>query len=104
MQAGRAAAALDGIAQPTDGAMVIGGVVIPHGSGIPPVKAAVHTLPTPAQNPRSERPAADNYAEWIALDARLQAGEAISDADARWHRTYPQSAQFRAEAKRKAAA
>lgn len=54
--------------------------------------------------PRSERPAAENYAEWLALDERLQAGETLIEADARWHRTYPQSAQFRAEAKRKAAA
>ena len=54
--------------------------------------------------PRSERPAADNYAEWQALDARLQAGETIAEADARWHRSYPQSAQYRAMAKKKAAA
>ena len=53
---------------------------------------------------RSERPAAENYAEWIELDRRLRAGDSVSEADARWHRTYPNSAQFRAEEKRKAAA
>lgn len=54
--------------------------------------------------PRSERPAAENYAEWCALDGRIAAGETASEADARWHRSYPNSAQYRAEAKRKAAA
>ena len=104
-QAGRAAIALDGIAQPTEGAMVIGGAVIPHGQAMTPAKAAIHTLPVlPKTIPRSERPAAENYAEWLALDARLCAGESLNEADARWHRSYPQSAQYRAEAKRKAAA
>lgn len=54
--------------------------------------------------PRSERPAAENYAEWLALEARVQAGETLTEADARWHRSYPNSAQYRAESKRKAAA
>jgi putative transposase len=54
---------------------------------------------------RSDRTPADNYAEWQAIDARLQAGELLSEPDARWHRMYPASAQYRAEAgKRKAAA
>lgn len=54
---------------------------------------------------RSDRTPADNYADWRALDARLQAGEQLSEPDARWHRMYPASAQYRAEAgKRKAAA
>lgn len=54
---------------------------------------------------RSERTAAENYADWLALDARLAAGEALTADDARWHRMYPASAQYRAEAtKRKAAA
>lgn len=59
----------------------------------------------PAPRPRSERTPAENYAEWLALDAAIAAGEAVSDADARWHRLYPTSAQYRAEAaKRKAVA
>ena len=54
---------------------------------------------------RSDRTPADNYADWLAIEARLQAGEALDEADARWHRMYPASAQYRAEAaKRKAAA
>lgn len=53
--------------------------------------------------PRSERTAAENFAEWQALDARLQAGEEITEADARWHRSYPNSAQYKAHAKKIAA-
>lgn len=57
------------------------------------------------QRARSARTPADNYADWLAFDARLQAGELLDEADARWHRMYPASAQYRAEAgKRKAAA
>lgn len=64
----------------------------------------VRPLQAPPARPRSERSAGENYAEWLDLDGRLQAGEAVSEADARWHRTYQQSAQFRAESKKKAAA
>lgn len=54
---------------------------------------------------RSDRTPAENYADWLALDARQQSGEPITEADARWHRMYPASAQYRAEAaKRRAAA
>lgn len=54
---------------------------------------------------RSERTPAENYADWCALDARLKAGDTLGEDDARWHRMYPASAQYRAEAgKRKAAA
>lgn len=108
------------IAAPAASQIVIGGRVIDHDaiSSIPePLAiAAPQAAPSRADElraraeeivktvPRSERPAADNYAEWLAMDARLQAGETLTEADARWHRTYPQSAQYRAEAKRKAAA
>lgn len=54
---------------------------------------------------RSDRTPAENYADWLALDVRLQAGDTLGEDDARWHRMYPASAQYRAEsAKRKAAA
>lgn len=65
------------------------------------LEAAVLPEAAPTQN-RSERSAADNYADWLALDARITAGEKVSDADARWHRTYPNSAQYRAHAKKTA--
>ena len=58
----------------------------------------------PAAISRSQRAPSENYAEWLALDQRIASGEAVSEADARWHRSYPQSAQYRAESKRKAAA
>lgn len=54
---------------------------------------------------RSDRTPAENYADWLALDARQQTGDTLTESDARWHRMYPNSAQYRAEAgKRKAAA
>lgn len=54
---------------------------------------------------RSDRTPAENYADWCALDASLKAGDTLGEDDARWHRMYPASAQYRAEAgKRKAAA
>lgn len=65
-----------------------------------PVEKPVETT----QPSRSGRSAAENYAEWLEIDRRVLAGEAVSEADARWHRTYQQSAQFRAESKKKAAA
>jgi len=105
---------------PAGGQIVIGGRVIDHDSisskaepveiKAPPAKASRHDeLQSRASEivkpvPRSERPAAENYQEWLALDTRLQAGETLSDTDARWHTSYPKSAQFRAEAKKKAAA
>ena len=54
--------------------------------------------------PRSERSAAENYAEWQAINARLLAGDPVTDADAKWHQRYQATAQYRAEAKKKAAA
>lgn len=108
------------LAAPAASQIVIGGRIIEHET-IP-----MHTQPVIAEKkpaattrqaelreraseivnpvPRSERPAADNYAEWLALDERVIAGQTLNESDARWHRTYPQSAQYRAEAKRKAAA
>lgn len=59
----------------------------------------------PPARSRSERTPAENYADWLALDAAITAGDTVTEADARWHRMYPNSAQYRAEAgKRKAAA
>lgn len=66
--------------------------------------ATVQVESAPAKS-RSDRTPAENYADWLAFDARQQAGEPLTEADARWHRMYPASAQYRAEAaKRKAAA
>lgn len=53
---------------------------------------------------RSERSAAENYAEWVEIDRRVLAGQAVSEPEARWHHSYQHSAQFRVETKRKAAA
>ncbi len=104
------------LAAPSASQVVIGGRVIdrealpvtPPPAPVTPREAlaarAVEIAPQARPLPRSERPAAENYAEWLALDARAKAGETLSADDARWHRSYPQSAQYRAEAKRKATA
>lgn len=70
----------------------------------------VATTPTPASagiptiqpKSRGDRSPDDNYRDWLALDARIANGEEVSDADARWHRTYPNSAQYKAQAKKTA--
>lgn len=66
-----------------------------------PSQAAAAAGPAAAKR-RGDCSPADNYADWLALDARIAAGEEVSDADARWHRTYPNSAQYRAQAKKTA--
>lgn len=77
------------------------------------VREAIEVHPEPvtepghapaAAQPRSERSAADNYADWLALDTRIAAGEAASEAEIRWHRSYPNSAQFKAHVKKMATA
>ncbi len=108
------------IAAPAPNQIVIGGRVIDH-DALSSIPCAPQTVAAPEKTtridetkaraaeivktiPRSERSPEENYTDWLALDARLQSGETVSEADARWHRSYPQSAQFRAIAKRKAAA
>ena len=109
------------LAAPASSQIVLGGRVIDadslqasyadpmHGAGesmqdAPAVCTPPPELCTPARS-RSDRTPADNYADWLAIEARLQAGEVLDEADARWHRMYPASAQYRAESqKRKAAA
>lgn len=59
-------------------------------------------IPAIQPTSRADRTPADNYADWLALDAQITAGEEVSDADARWHRTYQNSAQYRAQAKKTA--
>lgn len=98
--------------------VVIGGRVIEHDSiAAAPAGEAKPQPATPTRTeerkqraaqivqpvPRSERHAADNYAEWQAMDTRLQAGEELAEADARWHRSYPNSAQYKAHVKKIAA-
>ncbi len=97
--------------------VVIGGRIIDHDTitgSTRPAKAApaieskavqlkqrAEEIVPPAQ--RSVRTPAENYAEWLALDARLQAGEPITDTDARWHRMFPNSAAYKAHVKKIAA-
>ena len=90
-QAGRAARALDG-APERAASMVIGGVTM---ANAPQPKAEVRQLPAPVKT-RSERSAAENHAEWLALKARQEAGEALSDIDARFILSWPGSGQGKA--------
>lgn len=53
--------------------------------------------------PRSDRPIADVVDEWTALDARITAGEAVSDDDAYWHGSVQRNPAWRAEMKRRQA-
>lgn len=96
------------LAAPMASQIVLGGRVIDADSFVvaaEPEGPSAQTLRRSAHVSRSDRTPADNYTDWLALDARLQAGELLDEADARWHRMYPASAQYRAEAgKRKAAA
>ncbi len=70
----------------------------------PAAPAASRQAPEPdiKPRPRSERDPAENYADWLALDQLIQQGTEVSEADARWHRSYPNSAQFRAQHKKTA--
>lgn len=75
-----------------------------HAEAVAPA-AAASPQPAPAGDtprPRSERSPAENYAEWLTLDEHIKQGLEVSDADARWHRTYQTSAQFRAQHKKTA--
>lgn len=118
------APAIGHVAAPASSQIVLGGRVIdtealaviaehppeaPSDQQDAPVHTASDTTVRPGQASRvvsrSDRTPAENYADWLALDAVIAAGETVTEADARWHRMYPQSAQYRAEAgKRKAAA
>lgn len=64
---------------------------------LPAVKPAV---PAPAPS-RSSRPIAEVVDEWLALDARLRAGEAVTEDEAYWHGSVQKSPAWRAEMKRR---
>lgn len=97
--------------------VVIGGRIIEHDSitrsdrpakAAPAIESKAAQLKQRAEEitqpvPRSDRSPAENYAEWQALDARLQAGEQLTDTDARWHRMFPNSAAYKAHVKKIAA-
>lgn len=58
---------------------------------------------TPSAKPlRSQRTAAENMAEWDAVDARVRAGEAVDEDAAYWHGTFQRHPQWVAEMKRRA--
>ncbi|MDT3668972.1 MAG: Mu transposase C-terminal domain-containing protein [Aromatoleum sp.] len=68
---------------------------------VTPIPAGMRRIePAKPAKSRSERSAAENYADWLELDSSINSGEEVSEADARWHRTYQNSAQFKAQAKK----
>lgn len=73
-----------------------------HTQAAPVLQAPV--VESPPAKSRSDRPASENYADWVAIEARVQSGEEVGESEARWHRTYQRSAQFRAEAEKRRAA
>lgn len=104
------------LAAPEGGQIVIAGRVIDPAAALAERRAVADAIVVSSeperarQNPppdiqprsRSERDAADNYADWLALDEFIRQGTEVSDADARWHRSYQNSAQFRAQHKKAA--
>lgn len=89
-QASKANRAMDGVPERAD-SMVIGGVVLPNAAQ---PKAEVLQLPKPL--PRTERPVADNYAEWLVVGERIASGEEVSHADHLFHQRWPGSSQAKA--------
>lgn len=95
-QAARAGRALEGRPAIAE-SMVIGGAVVP--AALPP-KAPVTPLPVAAAKPRSERPAAENHAEWLDLKRRQDAGETLPTVDANFVARWPGSNQGKAYLRR----
>lgn len=100
------------LAAPAPSQIVIGGRIIDPEAILQKRQAElpaeqIAAIPAgPSNAPAKSRtacPAAENYADWLAVDARIQAGENVSEADARWHRSYPNSAQYKAHVKKMAA-
>jgi putative transposase len=78
--------------------IVIGGCVIDVAALAAVPEPAALPQTTPPAPSRSARAPTENYADWLAIDAALAAGKHVSETDARWHKTYQTSAQYRAEA------
>lgn len=57
--------------------------------------AAQMATPTPAAVVPLENPKA-RYQRWLGVDARVQAGLAVSEDELRWHARYPNSDEYRA--------
>ena len=63
-----------------------------------PAKTAAQVTHAPVS--RSALTAEENYADWEEIGCRIAAGEEVSDAEQRWHRSYPNSAQYKAHVKK----
>lgn len=108
------------LAAPAAGQIVIGGRIVDPAAalaerqaiadaivveaGAPAPEAPGKSVPAPdiKPRPRGQRDPAENYADWLALDQLIKQGTEVSEADARWHRTYQTSAQFSAQHKKTA--
>ncbi|MDR3351754.1 MAG: Mu transposase C-terminal domain-containing protein [Zoogloeaceae bacterium] len=72
----------------------------------------IRCLPANPETPAEEAPSAGqspsavpgrNYEDWLALDARIAAGEPVSEDDAWWHQHFPESVKYRTQAQKWAA-
>lgn len=90
------------LAAPAAGTIVLGGRVIEVGKVL--AEAALPRAAEPAPKPasRSARPIAELYDEWLALDARIAAGDtAVGEDDAYWHQSFTRHPGWKAEARRR---
>ncbi|THF60943.1 Mu transposase C-terminal domain-containing protein [Pseudothauera rhizosphaerae] len=91
--AGQAARA-DARAPAVAGQMVIGGRVV-SATRLPTAAAEVTELAPAIRKSRSERSAAENYAEWRALKEAFERGDPLADVDFRFMKSWLTSAQGR---------
>ena len=60
------------------------------------IEATQIVQPTPYRLPRSERPVAENHAEWLEMQARQAAGETLSQIDLKFVQNWPNTNQGKA--------
>lgn len=77
--------------------VIIGGRVLTTKETLQATEKLTVSAPEAAPVSRSQRAPAENFAEWQGIDRRIAAGETVGEAEARWHQSYPKSAQFRVE-------
>lgn len=92
---------------PGEGVVAIAGTVVKVEQALAAGQALAEAPPIQkAARPagRSARPIAEVVDEWLALDARIQAGEAVDEDERYWHQSAQKSPAWRAEMKRRAEA
>lgn len=84
---------------PAQGSAVIGGrIITPADVQVAQTRAAELIAPAPQPQPargRSERSAAENHAEWLALKNAQESGTTLTEQDARFVQNWPNTSQGR---------